>query len=90
MINKEPIELEIKCYTPEEFERIKEFEKLGLDIGDDFDDDNEESGMWKNGMFSLDCFYPSMNDKRTIIYSGGTSFTCKLTYNELKEKLNLK
>jgi hypothetical protein len=47
MINKEPIELEIKCYTPEEFERIKEFEKLGLDIGDDFDDDNEESGMWK-------------------------------------------
>lgn len=87
MINKEPIELEILCYSPEEFERRKALEKIGVDIEDD---DEEEKGIWKNGIFSLDCFYPTMDGNRTIIYSGGTSFTCKLTYDELKEKLNIK
>ena len=85
MINKEPIELEILCYSPEEFERVKALEDIGIKVEDD-----EEKGIWKAGMFSLDCFYPTMDGNRTIIYSGGTSFTCKLTYNALKQKLNIK
>ena len=87
MINKEPIELEILCYSPEEFERRKALEKLDIDLSED---DEEETGVWKLGIFSLDCFYSTIDNKRTIIYSGGTSFTCKLTYDELKQKLNIK
>ena len=83
---KNYIELEILCSKEEDFERNKELEKTGIEV----EEITEENGEWVKACINVDCFYPTIDYKRTIVFSGGTSFTCILTYNELKEKLNIK
>ncbi len=81
------IEIEILSHTLESFKQEKQLDELGLEV-----EPNEKEGEWKKQIFynidyiSNALFYP----KRSVISSGGTTFICKLSYEELKEYLKNK
>ncbi len=78
------IQLEILSHTLESYEQEKQLEKLDIEVTP-----SEEDGEWVEYTFynissiSKALYYP----KRSLVASDGTTYVCKLSYEELKDFL---
>lgn len=80
---KRPIELEVEYYSEQE----KELAELGIDLP------NSEPTYRKMTIYSVENISlkstnGSYDTDPCIISSGGESFTCKLSYNQLKKLID--